>query len=134
MSPRSPQSSLPPPLCRGSPSAINIHHVDSHALEWKRLCGGCGGGGCGGCGADEMLQWCVSPYHCTGAPNHGGRTPGSQTGPQRPDGRRPKIDAFLHQKSARQTVMSLATSSYRIRSPPARRKTCEYSKRLRGLT
>ena len=33
----------------------------------------------GGCGADEMLQWCVSPYHCTVAPNCGGRTPGRQT-------------------------------------------------------
>ena len=26
-----------------------------------------------------MLQWCVSPYHCTDAPNQRGRTPGSQT-------------------------------------------------------
>ena len=25
------------------------------------------------------LQWCVYPYHCTVAPNWGGRTPGSQT-------------------------------------------------------
>ena len=35
--------------------------------------------GGGGGGADEMLQWCVSPYHCTDAPSWGGRTPGSQT-------------------------------------------------------
>ena len=25
------------------------------------------------------LQWCIYPYHCTVAPNWGGRTPGSQT-------------------------------------------------------
>ena len=37
------------------------------------------GDGGGGGGADEMLHWCVSPYHCTVAPNWGGRTLGSQT-------------------------------------------------------
>ena len=52
--PRSPQTSLPPPLGSGGSIAFNLHRP----LEFSRktACGGCGG--CGGCGEKESVCAC----------------------------------------------------------------------------